>query len=240
VQKVTVCCQLSDVARRAYEDMKTKQLLRFAEAEIPAVSAGVLVNKLLQIANGAIYDENKQWHGVHTAKLEALMDVVEESDGQLIVVYQYQHDRDRILSMFEERAKNSLMSKLRYRVLKTSQDEDDWNAGKIDVLLLHPASAGHGLNLHKSGAKRLVHFSMNPDLDQYLQVNARLFGGHRGKGRQGVLMHLVAENTVDEKIMTMLAEKTDAQDQLMRGTSSSYLVSLAQSMLKESKGDWLL
>ena len=240
VQRIVIRCPLSDRARSAYDDMKTKQLLQFAEAEIPAVSAGVLVNKLLQIANGAIYDENKDWHAVHNAKIEALLDVIEDSDGPLIVVYQYQHDRERIFAALEERNKNNLRDPVRSRALKTTQDEDDWNAGKIDVLVLHPASAGHGLNLHKSGARRIVHFSMNPDLDQYLQVNARLFGGHRGKGRQGVLMHLVADNTIDVQILEMLQSKGKTQDQLMQGTSSSYLVKLAQNLLEQNRGDWLM
>jgi len=239
VQRTVVRCYLPDIGRRVYDDMKTKQLAEFADAEIPAVSAGVLVNKLVQLANGAVYTEEKHWVATHSAKIETLVELVAERDGPMIVVYQYIHDKERILAAFEQENRK-VAKQFSYRLLQTEKDEDDWNAGKIDVLLLHPASAGHGLNLHKSGAKRIVHFSINPDLDQYLQVNARLFGGHRGKGRQGVIMHIVANDTIDERIMGMLREKTETQDSLMRGTSSQRMIELANEMLKESQGDWLL
>lgn len=241
VQSTVVRCQLSEVGRKAYDDMKNKQLLEFANAEIPAVSAGVLVNKLVQLANGAVYTEEKQWVVTHNAKTEALLELIAERDGPMIVVYQYIHDRERLLAGFEQETRNTT-KRFTYRVLQTEADENDWNDGKIDVLLLHPASAGHGLNLHKSGARRIVHFSINPDLDQYLQVNARLFGGHRGKGRQGVVMHLVAENTIDEQIMDMLRDKTATQDQLMRRTSSQQMIALANRLLADMTGEdnWLL
>lgn len=232
VQYLEAVCEMSDQAREQYEVLETEHLLPLAEGgEVDAQTAGVLFGKLRQLANGAVYyDDQRNWHAVHSAKIDQLVGLLESMDEQVMITYQWRHDKERILLALEDR------KDLRVRVLRTERDEDDWNAGRIDVLLLHPASAGHGLNLHKSGGRRLIHFGPTPDLDQYLQVNARLFGGHRGKGRQGVIIHLLTAGTIDHTIMGMLKQKREAQDRLIDGTASAdWMVQAARQLVADRK-----
>ena len=236
VQYETLLCPLSDDGRMRYEEMESKELLELTEdVEIDAANAGVLFGKLRQLANGAIYDSEGNWHAIHSAKVDALLDLLERMDEPVIVTYQWKHDRERILAALEAH-KSPLGYAPRVRVLSTAKDEDDWNSGEIDVLLLHPASAGHGLNLHKSGGRRLVHFGPTTDLDQYLQVNARLFGGHRGKGRQGVIWHLVAPGTIDERVMAMLDRKQQEQAGLIDATArTDWMVATAKELVEQRR-----
>jgi SNF2 family DNA or RNA helicase len=204
-------------ARKMYETMRKDMLIEMLGKAVTAANAGVLWNKLCQLANGFIYYKKGEWVQIHDTKIEELIDTLREIGEKAIVVYNFQADVDRITDYLSA-SKRANMLKFKFRVLRTEADEDAWNKGEIDVLLLHPASAGHGLNLHKSGARHIIHFGLNPDLDLYLQVNARLFGGHRGQGHKGTIHHLVMEGTIDEEIVQLLKDKETAQDRLLEAT----------------------
>lgn len=174
------------------------------EIEITALNAAGLSNKLLQFANGAIYDENRNAYPIHDIKLDALEELVEEACGKpVLVAWTYQFDRDRII----ERLK-----KHKPRQLKTAQDIADWNAGKVQVMLAHPASAGHGLNL-QAGGNIIVWFGLTWSLELYQQFNARLY---RQGQKQGVIIHhLCVEGTHDEDVLRALKSKDKVQQSLM-------------------------
>ena len=172
--------------------------------EINAVNAAALSNKLLQFANGAIYDENKNVFQIHNIKLEALKEIVENSNGQsVLVAWTYQFDRDRILEYLKSYDP---------RELKTSKDIEDWNAGKIQVMLAHPASAGHGLNL-QAGGNIIVWFGQTWSLELYQQFNARLY--RQGQTKHVVIHHLILEGTHDEDVVQALKAKDKKQNALM-------------------------
>ena len=139
--------ELDKKSWKAYQDLERKMILELPEDDelISVTSAAALSNKLLQLANGAVYDEDRQVHEVHDCKIEAFLELVESLQGKpVLVFYNYQHDRERILKALAK-------SGLGIRELKTTQDEDDWNAGRIDILLTHPASSAYGLNLQQGG-----------------------------------------------------------------------------------------
>lgn len=212
VRKNVIAVDLGADVLARYQEFQRTFVLELKQQVLTAVNAGVLWSKLLQLASGALYlDDKHNWEEVHTAKIGALLEVLADLTEPAIVVYNFISDRERIVAALSK-------AKANFRVLKDVKDEDDWNAGKVDVLLLHPMSAGHGLNLHKSGSGTLIHFGLNPDLDLYLQVNARLFGGHRGRGKPGVIHHLVAEGTVDETVLALLDDKADVQQRLFDAT----------------------
>lgn len=185
------------------EDLFLQVLNRDGIKEIDAKNASVLCNKLSQMANGAVYTDDGKVAHIHDQKLDALEDLIEAANGNpLLVAYWYQHDIDRIRQRFPE-----------VRVLKSSEDIRDWNAGKIPVAAIHPASAGHGLNL-QAGGSTLVWFGLTWSLELYQQTNARLW-------RQGqlaetvVIHHLVTEDTIDERILTALKNKDRSQESLI-------------------------
>lgn len=174
------------------------------EVEITAVNAAGLSNKLLQFANGAIYDEDKNVHPIHDIKLEALEEIVEEACGKpVLVAWTYQFDRDRIMKY---------LSKYKPRELKTAKDIQDWNDGKVQLMLAHPASAGHGLNL-QAGGNIIVWFGLTWSLELYQQFNARLY---RQGQKQGVIIHhLYMAQTHDEDVILALKNKDRVQMSLM-------------------------
>lgn len=174
------------------------------EAKITALNAPGLSNKLLQFANGAIYDEDKNVYPIHNIKLEALEEIVEEACGKpVLVAWTYQFDRDRIMKY---------MSKYKPRELKTAKDIQDWNDGKVQLMLAHPASAGHGLNL-QAGGNIIVWFGLTWSLELYQQFNARLY---RQGQKQGVIIHhLYMAQTHDEDVILALKNKDRAQMSLM-------------------------
>ena len=181
-------------------------LLEVDESTIDAGSAAVLTNKLLQLCNGAVYDEDRNVVEVHDNKIEAFLELVEALNGKpALVFYNFKHDKDRL--------QKALASKgLEVRQLKTPQDETDWNDRKIDILLAHPASAGYGLNL-QDGGNHVIWFSLNWSLELYLQANARL---NRQGQKEKVFIHTLAvENGIDEDVAAALEGKADTQDQLM-------------------------
>lgn len=196
-----------------YEDFEEEKVMELIEeadgtgepgVEISALNAAALSNKLLQFANGAIYDEEKNVHEIHDIKLNALKDIVEDANGQpVLVAWTFQHDRDRILKALKA---------YKPRELKKPEDIKDWNAGKIRVLLAHPASAGHGLNL-QAGGSIIVWFGQTWSLELYQQFNARLY--RQGQQNHVIINHLVIKNSYDEDVIKALRRKNIGQNALM-------------------------
>jgi SNF2 family DNA or RNA helicase len=204
---VTVPVVLDAKAKTAYEKLEREMLLEVDEATIDAGSAAVLTNKLLQLCNGAVYHgEEREVAEIHRCKIEAFMELVEGLNGQpALVFYSFQHDLARIKKELEKTG-------LRVRQLKTPQDEDDWNAKQIDILLAHPASAAYGLNLQKGG-NHVIWFGLNWSLELYQQANKRL---HRqGQTEKVIIHHLVTEGGVDEDVILALEDKGATQGRLM-------------------------
>ncbi len=197
---------LNAKGKKAYEQLERDLLLQVDEEMITAGSAGVLTGKLLQLCNGAIYSEDKKPVVVHDCKIDAFMELVEQLNGQhALVFYNFQHDRDRLMTALAS-------TKLRVRVYSQAKDEADWNAGKIDILLAHPASCGYGLNLQQGG-HHAIWFGLVWSLEQYEQANKRL---HRqGQSHPVVIHHLVVQGGMDESVMAALKSKGDMQDALM-------------------------
>lgn len=197
-----------------YEAFERDQVLQlFAEQPedeaITAVSAAALSNKLLQFANGAVYDENKDWHVVHDLKIEALKEIIEDANGKpVLVAYTYQHDLHRI--------KEALKSHKPVQ-LKTDQDVKDWNAGKIQVMIMHPASGGHGLNL-QAGGHIIVWFGQTWSLELEQQFNARL--DRQGQENVVIVNKLVASKTMDEDVIKSQESKSAKQDSLMEAVKA--------------------
>lgn len=201
-----VVVALSEKERARYERMKTEMVLELGGTEIDAVSAAALSNKLLQMANGAVYDEDGNSNTLHSRKLDALEDIIEAANGKpLLVAYWYKHDRERIMARFDARD------------IKTSADISDWNAGKIPVALIHPASAGHGLNLQEGGSA-LVWFGLTWSLELYQQTNARLW--RQGQKSTVVIQHIIAKNTIDERVLATLAKKDKTQAALIEAVKA--------------------
>lgn len=172
--------------------------------EVNVVNAAALSNKLLQFANGAVYDEDKNVFPIHNIKLDALKEIVENSNGQsILVAWTYQFDKDRILEYLKS---------YKPRELKTNKDIEDWNAGRIQVMLAHPASAGHGLNL-QAGGNIVVWFGQTWSLELYQQFNARLY--RQGQQKGVIIHHLIMKGTHDEDVIQALKAKNKKQNALM-------------------------
>ena len=199
---VTIPVRIPPEAKALYTEMEKEEILALAGEVIDAGSAAAVTGKLLQLANGAVYDEHHEAHEVHAAKLDALEDLVEAANGKpVLVFYAFQHDRDRILVRFPAAA-----------LMENSETVRAWNAGELPLLLAHPASAGHGLNLQEGGST-VIWFGLTWSLELYQQANARL---HRQGQRETVtVFHLVAEGAVDEEVMHVLAGKADRQEAML-------------------------
>lgn len=210
-----VTVELTAANLAIYRKLQKEYLTEIKGQKITAVNAGVCIRKLLQLANGAIYHEGKEWTHFHDAKIDALLEVLDASSGPVMIGYGFRHDMARII----EALKKYCGKEFTWRVLDTEQDEDDWNAGRIDFLLLHPASAGHGLNLQHSGSETLVWFGLTDNLEWYQQLNARLIGGHRAAGKNVVVHHIVAEQTYDERMIQLINGKAASQADLILALS---------------------
>ncbi len=197
--------KFDDELQKKYDDFERDKIMEFIDSgvELTAVNAAGMVNKLLQFANGAVYDENRDYHEVHDLKLQALEEILEVDDKPVLVAYTYKHDLERILARFKN---------INPRVLKTDQDIDDWNNGKIRLLIMHPASGGHGLNL-QYGGNVIVWFGMIWSLELYQQFNARL--DRQGQVNGVVINHLIALNTYDVNVVNSLESKDKVQENLM-------------------------
>ena len=182
--------------------MKKKFVVDLGEKEISAANAAVLCGKLSQLANGAIYDDSGDMVQIHNRKLDALEDIIESANGKpLLIAYWYKHDSERIKKRFD------------VREIKTSKDIADWNDGKIPAALIHPASAGHGLNL-QSGGNHIVWFGITWSLELYSQTIARLW--RQGQSEKTVIVqHIVADDTIDEQILKALKNKDKTQSALI-------------------------
>lgn len=193
---------MSPKERKLYDDFQKDMVLSIGDEELDAVNAAALSNKLLQMANGAVYGEDKKIIPIHDRKLDALEDLVEAANGKpLLVAYWYKHDLQRIKARF----KNA-------RCIDTAKDIDEWNAGKIPLALIHPASAGHGLNLQDGGCT-IVWFGLTWSLELYQQLNARLW--RQGQKHTVVIHHIVTKGTHDEDVMRALENKDTRQSALI-------------------------
>lgn len=203
---VDVPVVLDSKAQESYNRMEKDMLLQVDETTIDAGTAAVLTNKLLQLCNGAVYDESRAAVEIHNCKIEAFLELVEGLNGKpALVFYNFQHDLQRIKKALEK-------SGLRVRELKSPQDENDWNNRLVDILLAHPASCAYGLNL-QAGGNHVIWFGLNWSLELYQQANKRL---HRqGQTEKVIIHHLVVEGGVDEDVVAALENKGATQDKLM-------------------------
>lgn len=198
---------LSPKAKKAYLQMERDAVLELEDAEdIDATSAAALSTKLLQLANGAVYDEDKKYHEIHDCKIEAFMETLEQLQGKnVLVFYNFKHDLARLIQALEKK-------KINFRKLETKEDQKDWNEGKINVLLTHPASSAYGLNLQEGG-NHVIWFGLTWNFELYTQANKRL---HRqGQKEKVIIHHLVTEDTRDEDVMAALEKKEDVQNYVL-------------------------
>lgn len=193
--------ELSDSERERYVELKQTLVLQLPETDITVANAAALSGKLLQMANGAIYDEDKNQIHIHDRKLDALEDLIEGANGKpVLVAYWFKHDLERIKQRFT------------VREIKTVADIRDWNAGKIPVAVIHPASAGHGLNL-QAGGSTLIWFGLTWSLELYQQTNARLW--RQGQKDTVVIHHIIADGTIDNRVLKALQSKEKIQSGLI-------------------------
>ncbi len=211
VINVDVPVKLDSAARKAYDTIERTMLLHINETTIEAVTAGALYNKLLQLSNGALYDDCHNYVEVHDCKLAALVETVEALNGEhAIIYYSFQHDLDRI---------QKALFPLGLRVVKfeNKQQENEWNEGKIDILLAHPASVAYGLNL-QNGGHHCIWYGVNSSLELTLQANKRL---HRQGQKQPVIIHrLLIEDSVEEEAVANLESKDKTEKALLNSVKA--------------------
>jgi len=203
---VTHEVQMSPAERDIYDRMKNDLIIPLEDGDVDAVNAASLSNKLLQMSNGAVYDENGNVRLIHQRKLEMLEDLIEAANGQpVLVAYWFRHDKARI---------QEYLKGIGYatREIKESKDIQDWNIGKIPVALIHPASAGHGLNI-QDGGHILIWFGLTWSLELYMQANARLW--RQGQQNTVTIHHIITKGTVDEDVMAALEAKDVTQEKLI-------------------------
>ena len=192
---------MSEKEMALYEQLERDMLLPFSDGDIDAVNAAALANKLLQMADGAVYDENGNVKHIHDRKLEALEDLIEAANGKpALIAYWYKHDLQRIVE------RTGAVE------LDTAEDMKKWNAGEIPVAAIHPASAGHGLNL-QAGGSMLIWFGLTWSLELYQQMNRRLW--RQGQEETVVIHHLISKGTLDERVMMALEKKDCGQSALV-------------------------
>lgn len=207
-----ISVKLSSKARDLYNKLEKELLLPFTDADVVANTAAVLSNKLLQMASGAVYDEDRGVKEIHEAKLDALEDIIEAANGKPVMVfYNFKHSLDRLQQRFPQA-----------RILRKGKDGNEdiraWNNDEIPLLLLHPKSAGHGLNLQESSCQTVVWYDQIWSLEEDQQANARV---HRqGQTRRIVVMRLVAEGTMDEEAVAALERKATGQEELMQAVKA--------------------
>lgn len=198
--------EMSAPERELYDMLRKDLLIPLKDGDIDAANAASLTGKPLQMSNGAVYDENGKARVIHDHKLEALEDLIEAANGQpVLVAYWFKHDRQRIM---EHLAKQ----RIPVRDIKSSTDIRDWNAGDIPVALIHPASAGHGLNIQQGG-HILIWFGLTWSLELYQKTNARLW--RQGQTDVVTIHHIITKDTVDEDVMAALEQKDMTQEKLI-------------------------
>ena len=200
--------RLSDQEMKIYRTMEKEQILTLEDSDIVALSAGTVAGKLLQMANGAVYDQEGGYRIIHDRKLEALEEIIDTTDEPVLVFYNFQHDYDRLAERLQKYFPKSL---------DTADDIQDWNGGKIRILLAHPASVGHGLNI-QDGGRTIIWFGLTWSLELYQQANARLY--RQGQRKNVIIHHLVAAGTIDEQVMAALEKKDTGQKALLDALKS--------------------
>ncbi len=195
--------ELPDKAKRQYKELEKEFIISLDDIDIESPSKAVLGNKLLQICNGSVYDAERNVHEIHNEKIERLKEIIEDNPGEnFLVAYNYKHDLEKLQKAFPKAVK-----------LETAKQEDDWNKGKIKILLAHPASAGHGLNL-QYGGNVIIWYGLTWNLEYYQQFNKRL---HR-QGQKNIVrnIHLIAKGCLDEKVLFFaLSGKAKTQKDLI-------------------------
>jgi len=198
----TVVVEMGEKEKDIYDNLCDDMVVSLGESEIDAVNAASLSNKLLQMANGAVYGEEQSVHHIHDEKLNALEDLIESANGKpVLVAYWFKHDLARIKAKFPF-----------VREIKTDADIRAWNRGEIEVGVIHPASAGHGLNL-QTGGSTLIWFGLTWSLELYQQTNARLY--RQGQKNTVVIHHIVTKGTIDERVLKALEKKEKTQNSLI-------------------------
>ena len=205
--------KLDTGAKREYDTLEREALLKVSEDDwVTAGTAGVLTGKLLQLCNGAVYDEEKRVHELHRCKIDAFLETLEQINDHTLVFYQFQHDKDRLLAALDS-------MKLHVKVYESAADEEAWNRGEIDVLLAHPASCAYGLNLQQGG-HHIIWFGLTWNLEQFQQANKRL---HRQGQTWPVIVHVLAvEGGVDEDVIKSLTGKEKVQEALLRALKAKW------------------
>ena len=199
--------EMSDNEKKQYDEMKKNLICEIKDGEITVSNAGSLSNKLSQFANGAVYDDEQNIVEIHSRKLDALEDIIESMNGKpLLVAYWYKHDLQRIKKRFD------------VKEIKTGKDIADWNKGKIPIALIHPVSAGHGLNLQQGGST-LVWFGLTWSLELYQQTNGRLY--RQGQKNTVVIQHIVTKGSIDEQILMALERKNKTQEDLIEAVKAN-------------------
>jgi SNF2 family DNA or RNA helicase len=199
--------KLSDKERERYDELRQDLVLKLAGGDVTAANAAALSGKLCQMANGAVYGDDGAVHHIHDRKLDALEDLIEAANGKpVLVAYWFKHDLERISARLKDRH-------ISFTKLDTSDSIASWNEGKWPVALIHPASAGHGLNL-QSGGSTIIWFGLTWSLELYQQANARLWRQGQ-KAETVVLHHIIAKDTIDERVMKALSAKDKTQTALI-------------------------
>ena len=201
--------RLSEDEMKSLDVMKRDLITRIKGEEISAVNAAALSNKLLQMANGAVYDDEGDVVYIHDRKLEALEDLIEAANGKpVLIAYWFKHDLSRIQKRFK------------VELLSTSDSIKKWNRGETALAVIHPASAGHGLNL-QTGGSTLIWFGLTWSLELYQQTNARLW--RQGQKETVVIHHLISKGSIDERVMKALKHKDNIQSALIEAVKANLL-----------------
>ena len=201
-----VVVSLSEKEQKLYDSLKKDMVLSVGDDEIDAINAAALSSKLLQMANGAVYNDDKESIHIHDRKLDALEDLIEGANGKpVLIAYWFKHDLTRIKERFD------------VREIKTGKDITDWNEGKIPIAIIHPTSAGHGLNL-QAGGSTLIWFGLTWSLELYQQTNARLY--RQGQDSTVVIHHILTKGTIDEDVIKALKAKERIQDALINSVKA--------------------
>ena len=205
--------KLSDKERERYDELKCDLVLQLSGGEVTAANAAALSNKLCQMANGAVYGDDGAVHHIHDRKLDALEDLIEAANGKpVLVAYWFKHDLERITARLKDRH-------IPFSKMDTSDSITRWNNGELPVALIHPASAGHGLNL-QSGGSTIIWFGLTWSLELYQQTNARLW--RQGQTAETVVLHhIIAKGTIDERVMKALSDKDRTQTALIEAVKAN-------------------
>jgi SNF2 family DNA or RNA helicase len=200
--------QLSETERKRYDTLRKDLTVSISDGEVTAANAAALSGKLCQMANGAIYDDNGDVQHIHDKKLDCLEDLIESANGKpVLIAYWFKHDLQRIKKRFE------------VVHLDTAESISKWNKGEIPIACIHPASAGHGLNL-QSGGNTIIWFGLTWSLELYQQTNARLW--RQGQTAETVIIHhIISERTIDEQIILALAKKDKSQADLINAVKAN-------------------